>query len=99
MKLNRYEKVIVSDNLPKWEDFEKNTIYYSPKYEVVKFECPCGCGYQVILLTAPEVDIPGRRWRVEINGDKITLYNSVWLTGGSWCKSHFFIRNNEVQWV
>ena len=59
------------------------------------FVCPCGCE-QVIYLNLIESVRPS--WRVEAKWFRgISVSPSVWRKVG--CKSHFFIRDGNIQWA
>ena len=58
------------------------------------FSCPCGCGDILTLNLIPDVSPV---WRVDGDKGDFSIYPSVWRTNG--CKSHFWIRNNNVRWV
>ena len=62
---------------------------------LIGLTCPCGCGAKIFLNLLPDAN---PRWKFNISSKKrITLSPSVWRTQG--CKSHFFIRNNKIDWV
>ena len=61
----------------------------------VKFYCHCRCGREVALSLNHNIR---PYWNLIIKRDKVTLSPSVYLTGFP-CKSHFFIRNNKIDWV
>lgn len=92
-----YNEVVVADNLP--YDTNNDTLYYSPRYSLVKFLCPCGCKHEIVLRTAEEVDVPGRKWKVQVVDNKMSLWNSIWVNWEGGCQSHFFIKDNKVIWV
>ena len=46
--LKKYKTVFVQD-LPNYEDIEKNTIYFSESKNLSTHSCPCGCGEEVYL--------------------------------------------------
>jgi hypothetical protein len=59
------------------------------------FNCPCGCGAPT-MLSLSTTRHP--HWRVRIDWlDRPTLQPSVWQTEG--CRSHFFVRHGNVDWV
>ena len=61
----------------------------------VVFRCPCGCEHDMHIPVGP--DWPQPRWDMTIGGDKrVTLSPSLRRTSG--CKSHFFMRNGEIEW-
>lgn len=77
---------------------KRNTITIVRKnstYAWVKFYCPCGCGNEVTLSLNTNI----RPYLyLKLNKNKVTLSPFVYLTEFS-CKSHFFIRENMVDWV
>jgi hypothetical protein len=66
-----------------------------PKW--VRFKCPCRCG-QDVTLSLSKNHHPHWSVREEDDGT-ISLAPSVWLDKSSSCGSHFFVKNNQVQWV
>lgn len=60
----------------------------------VAMQCPCSCGDIIhlnLLLDARPC------WRLIKHRDgTVSLSPSIWRQGG--CLSHFFIRNNRVEW-
>ncbi|GAC1314173.1 MAG: hypothetical protein NVSMB24_38500 [Mucilaginibacter sp.] len=56
--------------------------------------CPCGCGETIHLNLLKEAS---PRWGYRVVKKTITVKPSIWRTTG--CKSHFIIRNGQVQWV
>jgi hypothetical protein len=56
--------------------------------------CPCGCG-AIVFLNLLQDEFPNWKWHVNADGN-VTLSPSVWRTVG--CKSHFYLRNGEIQW-
>ena len=58
------------------------------------FFCPCGCE-QKIQLNLLEESSPC--WRYSLYKKQITIRPSIWRDIG--CKSHFIIKNGNVQWV
>lgn len=100
-KQNNFKHVLIieknSSITPK-----KNTIIIIKKnniYSWAKFYCPCGCGKEIMLSLNSNIK---PCWNIKLNkikGDfKVTLSPSINLTSFP-CKSHFFIRNNRVDWV
>jgi hypothetical protein len=70
---------------------EHGRLYISPKFKAVVHLCCCGCGEKVVTPLSPA------EWRVELNGDRATLFPSI----GNWsmpCQSHYWIRDNQVIW-
>lgn len=100
-KKRSYKKVIFSEHssisVP-----DKDTIIIVKKngvYSWAKFFCPCGCGKQVTISLSERIK---PFWSVFIkkvnNKYSITFSPSVYLTS-FYCKSHFFIRDNKIDWV
>lgn len=55
-------------------------------------KCCCGCGNEVVTPLSPT------DWKLTFDGETITLFPSI----GNWgfnCQSHYWIRNNRVQWA
>ena len=74
------------------EKMQDGVLYFSEKYELAIHLCPCGCGNKVVT---PTDDTYG--WKITINDDKITLHPSI----GNWqfpCKSHYFLKENKIEW-
>ena len=70
---------------------EEGVLYICLDCDVVIHKCACGCGEKVVLPLAPE------HWQLYYDGDA-TLSPSI----GNYqyeCKSHYFIRKNQVVWV
>lgn len=56
--------------------------------------CPCGCGETIQLNLLKDVR---PCWSVKQCSDgSVTLLPSIWRQKG--CKSHFFVRNGEIEW-
>ena len=71
---------------------EEGVLYISIEYKTATHLCACGCGERVITPISP-VD-----WKMTFNGESVSLSPSI----GNWrfaCKSHYFIRNNKVEWA
>ena len=69
--------------------------------EYVVFRCPCNCG---TILTLPVASFStyknGKHWKFMSYNGEVTLNPSIQIyprkDGG--CSSHFFIKNNKVEW-
>lgn len=73
-------------------ELEAGVLYISDRFKTASHLCACGCGERVVTPLTP-VD-----WRLRVAGDKVSLHPSI----GNWnyaCKSHYWIRNNEVKWA
>ena len=77
-------------NIP--ENIENGTIYISMDYATAIHKCCCGCGKEVVTPFSPT------DWKLLFDGDSISLSPSI----GNWsflCQSHYWIRNNEIEWA
>ena len=73
-------------------ELRQGVLYVSIPYATVIHMCCCGCGQQVVTPLAPS------QWTLSFDGKSISLHPSV----GNWnfpCKSHYWIRNNQVLWA
>lgn len=88
MKINTIQLVNVVD-IPK--ELEEWKIYLSEKYGLSKHKCFCGCGESVVL--------PLERWShyIDFMDGKLTISPSIGSFSLS-CQSHYFIKNNTVEW-
>lgn len=71
---------------------EPDHLYVSLEYNSALHLCACGCGRKVVTPLSP------RDWQVSYNGQTVSLHPSI----GSWqlpCRSHYFIKNNKIQWA
>jgi hypothetical protein len=80
-------------NIP--DPLEPGILYVSDLYRVAIHLCPCGCGTDVVT---PFWEAgPGPEW--QISGDETTVTLSPSILVRSPCQSHYFIRENRVEWV
>ena len=94
-KIDAYELRIIDDIQYDYEYGKLYLIGENSNYWLCAFHCPCGCGELLELLLLKDAN---PHWNLEILDDKhINLSPSVWKIHG--CKSHFFIKNNQVIWV
>jgi hypothetical protein len=73
-------------------ELRQGVLYVSIPYATVIHMCCCGCGQQVVTPLAPS------QWTLSFDGKSISLHPSV----GNWnfpCRSHYWIRNNQVLWA
>lgn len=90
-RLNRLEPEFCT-NIPAFNDMRQGVLYVSEEYETTSHLCCCGCKELVVLPFSPPVG-----WSYTRVGDKVTMSPSI----GNWnfrCKSHYFIRENRVEW-
>ena len=90
MKVSQFETVVCETYIP--EELEEGKIYVSQKYNVVIHNCACGCGWKTIT---PVNTAHG--WGLFIDQNRVTLHPSIGNMQYP-CKSHYFIKNGEVQW-
>jgi hypothetical protein len=72
-------------------DLDRNALYVSMEHATAIHSCCCGCGGRVVTPITP------KDWKLTFDGKTISLYPSI----GNWnfqCRSHYWIRNNEVHW-
>ena len=73
------------------EDIQPNTLYVSVEFGTAVHKCCCGCGEEVVTPLTPT------DWKLTFDGESVSLAPSI----GNWsfkCRSHYFIRNNNIQW-
>lgn len=71
------------------ESLKEGVIYVSRQYKTAMHKCCCGCGKEVVTPLIPT------EWAIKTEDDGVTLYPSV----GNWgfpCKSHYWIKKNQV---
>ena len=67
-------------------------LYISIDYTTMMHLCACGCGREVVTPLSP------KDWKLIFDGETISVHPSI----GSWalpCRSHYFIRNDTIQWA
>jgi len=67
-------------------------LYISSRYTTALHNCCCGCGREVVTPLSPA------QWSLLFDGETISLNPSI----GNWkypCRSHYWIRRNEVVWA
>jgi hypothetical protein len=55
-------------------------------------KCACGCGEEVAT------PIEKNQWKMTYDGESVTLYPSIGNRSYR-CKSHYFIREDKVEWA
>lgn len=74
------------------ERLEGGVLYICEQHRTVAHNCCCGCGQEVITPLSPA------DWSLRREGGTVTLHPSI----GNWgfpCRSHYFIRRNQVVWA
>lgn len=73
------------------EVLEEGVVYVSIQYATISHTCCCGCAQEVVTPLSPT------DWKLIFDGKTISLEPSI----GNWgfaCKSHYWIKRNQVQW-
>lgn len=73
------------------EKLDAGVLYVCLRFKTAMHLCCCGCGEEVVTPLSPA------EWQIHIDGDYVSLYPSI----GNWglsCKSHYWIRRNQVHW-
>lgn len=107
-RLTEFQKVrhipeLLMPWIPGEEKLEDGVLYVAVAEEqdeqFVQYNCPCGCGKVVWIPYYKQVqqkeETPS--WGLTETGGKVTLYPSV-LSSGFACRSHYFIRDNRIEW-
>lgn len=71
---------------------QEGVLYVSVTFGTAIHKCFCGCGTEIVTPLSPT------DWRLTYDGRTVTLEPSI----GNWgipCQSHYWIRNNRVQWA
>ena len=71
---------------------EDGILYISIQYCTAIHKCVCGCGNEVVTPLSPT------DWKLTFNGKAVSLNPSI----GNWnfaCRSHYWIKNNEVEYA
>ena len=84
-------------NYPGDPPLEDGVLYVVDDSPYVQYNCPCGCGNQVMLPTSKHQE-GYHGWGFIEQAGKVTLSPSVYSTGLP-CRSHYFIRSNRIEWV
>ena len=74
------------------EHIADNILYICLECNITIHKCACGCGEEIALPLDP------KQWKLIYDGETVSLTPSI----GNWsykCKSHYFIRNNNVEWA
>lgn len=74
------------------ETFEDAVLFVSVRYGTAVHRCCCGCGREVVTPLTPT------DWKLTFDGETVSLHPSI----GNWnfpCRSHYWIRNNRVEWA
>lgn len=77
------------DRIPK--QLSPDVVYHSEEYEIGALLCACGCGHRVCLLVPDSHQITS-------SGGLATIHPSISVCDAP-CRSHYFIRAGEVDWL
>lgn len=96
MKQNYYVTEFV-ERMPNNEELQDGILYIAPHYAVAVHKCMCGCGEKVVTPLNIGENKFNNAWDWNYDGKTISLSPSV----GNFqqpCKSHYFLKNGNVQW-
>lgn len=65
-----------------------------PKW--VLFECPCTKGHR---LSVPLMTTVSPNWQLSLNNNTVSLWPSVVVADSDLCASHFWLRDNRIEWA
>ena len=72
---------------------------HQDREHIIEYNCPCGCKKAVMIpfyrAGKKKEEVPS--WAYFETDGKVTLSPSIYSTGWP-CKSHYFIRENRVEW-
>ncbi|MEU4159242.1 DUF6527 family protein [Actinoplanes sp. NPDC026670] len=74
------------------EHLDDGVVYVSIPYATALHRCACGCGTEVVTPLSPG------GWTLLFDGRTVSLQPSIG-NGNLTCRSHYWIRNDRVQWV
>ncbi len=80
---------VFSEHIPR--DLATGTLYISLDYATSSHLCACGCGTRIVTPLSPA------DWILTFDGT-VTLDPSIG-NGQMPCRSHYFIRRNQVVWA
>lgn len=97
-RLTEFKEVrhVADLNYPEDTDMEDGVLYVVDDSPYVQFNCPCGCGSDVTLPTTKH-ERGYNGWGFVEQAGKVTLSPSIYSSGLP-CKSHYFVRNNRIEW-
>ena len=79
-------------HIPPRDQMEGGMVYVSIPFATAVHLCCCGCGNEVVTPVDPN------QWKLMFDGKSISLSPSI----GNWsfgCKSHYWIRRNQIDWA
>ena len=87
------------DEADKLEDGVLYVVDGSQHDQIVQYNCPCGCGKPVMIpyYRSGQQKELYPSWGFRERDGKVTLSPSIFSTGFP-CRSHYFIRDNRIDW-
>ena len=76
------------------DDLKNDTLYISMEYGAVIHKCPCGCNIEV---STPIKPMCPTGWDLLVENNSVSLSPSI-SSYQRPCKSHYFIKKNEIIW-
>ena len=74
------------------DKLQEGVLYISKEFQTATHKCCCGCGEKVVT------PLNDQWWKLKMNGESVSLSPSI----GSWsldCESHYYIKENKIQWL
>lgn len=96
----KFKNAIFADTLSDNQKLEFGVIYVSEKYACCTHLCPCGCGTEICIpIKSDEITTWDDGWDYKKNiSNEITLSPSL-LNKACPIRSHYFIKNNKIEYV
>lgn len=76
------------------ETLEQGILYISDEFNTAIHLCACGCGEETVT---PFNYVDNSHWMLTKDNNAITLSPSIGNQNMP-CKSHYYIKNNKVEW-
>lgn len=80
---------------PNSKYFKEGVLHHSKELNVIEYLCPCGCKQKVFINSKGYMST-ATCWDITLKDGKVTVSPSIRMTSG--CESHYFIKENKVQW-
>ena len=75
------------------EKLDENIMYYSRRFQLIDFLCPCGEGHRSGIRVGPRWDTG---WEIFINSSNdFTITPSIL---NNICGAHFFVNSGQIDW-
>lgn len=96
MMFDRVQHVPELPDRREWE-LEDGVLYIADDEPYAAWLCPCGCG-RIVVASVEHENSTHPTWHIEEKDGKVTLNPSV---DSMWwpCRSHYFVRENRIEWV